>query len=75
MRTLIDKRGVKVLLPSDDDLRPVVQLWNEKNGNFGEFFSFVWKHFYLVSLCDVYQVRLGVQFYITLVQSCTGCFF
>ena len=37
MRTLIDKRGVKVLLPSDNDLRPVVQLWNEKTGNFGEF--------------------------------------
>ena len=37
VRSLIEKRGVVVkLLENDDDLRPVVQLWNERNNNLGE---------------------------------------
>ena len=40
VRSLIEKRGVVVkLLENDDDLRPVVQLWNERNKNLGEYSS------------------------------------
>ena len=38
MRSLIEKRGVLVKpLHNHDDLRSVVQMWNEKNENLGEY--------------------------------------
>lgn len=42
VRTLIEKRGVVVKqLDNDDDLKPFVQLWNERNENLGEYSTVV----------------------------------
>ena len=55
VRTLIEKRGIIVkLLDNNDDLKTVVQLWNEKKKDLGEYFfcaAFCGEAFHLWAHC------------------------